>query len=591
MRRKLFILMSLFILFSFLNIHVYATAPDEKPEPIKVKLNGKTLEFDTEPIIENDRTMVPMRTIFEQLGAQVEWYEEVKTVTGYRRYKDIADVFIKLKIGDNTAYRNGNSFTLDSPPIIRDDRTLVPVRFVADSFGVDVEWDDKNRTVLLSSDNDKLKEPELIDDVSYIPKYFDSGVNGVNIMVPEFWDASDDSSKFGYKDEEDNIQMIVDIKEFEDTDSEEPKALDQFTEESKSLILDNYKDKVIFTGNDKLNINNIDINVVYLKNSTVTPEIDQVIYYFISEKYGYSITFSYSSKSNDSQLLTIISNIIHTIEVSGVISTDDEHYIEYDAFFNYGINLNSEISPTLQIKNEIDFKGTISEESDLEYFVVTVSKEDEKCQLKIPIVNYEFDSKIYTPFELGKHNINITAPETQDNKKIMQFSIINYSSQDIRYLIPSIFVEKNDADIISTAEEISKSVDKQYLNEYDKAKAIFQWIYENIEYDSEAVSHTPRSAKQVLADKKGTDEEISYLYAALLRSSDIPAKIVKGKLDEDYHTWNEISINAKWIIADVTWGSGYKDSENMTKELDMSYFNPNKIDYELKFTDITTLEH
>lgn len=591
MRRKLFILMSLFILFSFLNINVYATAPDEKPESIKVKLNGKILEFDTEPIIENDRTMVPMRTIFEQLGAQVEWYEELKTVTGYRRYKDIADVFIKLKIGDNTAYRNGNSFTLDSPPIIRDDRTLVPVRFVADSFGVDVKWDDKNRTVLLSSDDDNVKEPELIDDVSYIPKYFDSGVNGVNIMVPEFWDASDDSSKFGYKDEEDNIQMIVDIKEFEDTEAEEPKTLDQFTEESKSLILDNYKDKVVFTGSDKLDINNIDINVVYLKNSTVTPEIDQVIYYFISEKYGYSITFSYSSKSNDSQLLTIISNIIHTIEVSGVISTNDEHYIEYDAFFNYGVNLNSEISPTLQIKNEIDFKGTISEESDLEYFVVTVSKEDEKCQLKIPITNSQFDSKIYTPFELGKHNINITAPEAQDNKKIMQFSIINYSSQDIRYLIPSMFVEKNDADIISTAEEISKSVDKKYLNEYDKAKAIFQWIYENIEYDSEAINDTPRSAKQVLTDKKGTDEEISYLYAALLRASDIPAKIVKGKLDEDYHTWNEISINAKWIIADVTWGSGYKDSENMTKKLDMSYFNPNRIDYELKFSDITTLEH
>lgn len=583
MRRKLFILMSIFIFFSFLNINAYATAPDEKPALIKVKLNGKTLEFDTEPIIENDRTMVPMRTIFEQLGAQVTWHDEIKTVTGYRRYQDISDVFIKLKIGDNVAYRNGNSFTLDSPPIIRNDRTLVPVRFIAESFGIYVKWDDKNRTVVLSSDNDKVKEPELIDDISYISKYFDSGVN---IMIPEYWDSSDGSNKFGYKDEENNIQMIVDIKEFE-----ESKTLDQFTEESKSLILDNYKDKVVFTGSDKLSINNLDVNMVYLKNSTVTPEINQVIYYFTSSKYGYSITFSYYSKSNDSQLLTIISNIINTIELSGIISTEDEHYIEYAAFFDYGINLNSEISSTLEVENKFDFKGTISEDSDLEYFVVTISKENEKCQLKIPITNYEFDSKIYTPFKLGKHNINIMASKAQDNSKIIQFSVINYSSQDIRYLIPSMFVEKDDADIVSIATEINKDVDKKYLNESEKAKAIFKWICDNIEYDSEAVSQTPRSAKKVLTDKKGNNEEISYLYAALLRASDIPTKIIKGKLEEDYHIWNEILINGKWIIADATWGSGYIDSENMTKKLDMDYFNAKKIDYENKFIEITILEY
>lgn len=584
MRRKLFILMSIFIFFCFLNITAYATAPDDTLELIKVKLNGKTLEFDTEPIIENDRTMVPMRTIFEQLGAQVTWHEEIKTVTGYRRYQDISDVFIKLKIGDNVAYRNGNSFTLDSPPIIRNDRTLVPVRFIAESFGVDVKWDDKNRTVLLSSDNDKVKEPELIDDISYISKYFDSGVN---IMIPEYWDSSDVSNKFGYKDEENNIQMLVDIKEFE-----APMTLDKFTEESKSLILDNYKDKVVFTGSDKLSINNIDVNMVYLKNSTVTPEINQAIYYFTSSKYGYSITFSYYSKSNDSQLLNIISNIINTIEISGVISTEGEHYIEYNAFFDYKINLSSEISSIMEVQNEFDFKGTISEDSDLEYFVVTISKEDEKCQLKIPIINNEFDSKLYTPFKLGKHNIDIMAPKSKNNSKIMQFSVINYSTQDIRYLIPSLFVEKDDKDIIALANEISDAVDKKYLNESDKAKAIFEWICENIEYDLEAVNQTSRSAKKVVTDKKGNNEEISYLYAALLRASNIPTKIKQGTLEEDdYHIWNEVLINGKWIIVDATWGSGYIDSENITKELNLDYFNVNKIDYENKFTEITTLEY
>jgi hypothetical protein len=589
MKRKLSILMSLFIFLSFLNINVYAVAPDDEPQVIKVKLNGKTLEFDTDPIIENDRTMVPMRTIFEHLGAKVDWHEEIQTVTGYRRYKDISDVFIKLKIGDKIAYRNGNSFTLDSPPIIRDDRTLVPVRFISQSFGFAVKWDDKNRTVLLSSDDDNVKEPKLIDDISYISKYFDPGVN---VMIPEYWDSSDDSNKFGYKDDENSIQMLVNIEEFEAL-----KGLDQFTEENKSAILDNYKDKVVFTGSDKLTINNIDVNIVYLKNSAVTPEINQVVYYFISSNYGYSVTFSYHSKSNDSQLLTMISNIINTIEVNGVISTQGEHYIEYNAFFDYGITLSSEISPTMEVHNEFDFKGTTKEDSGLEYFVITVSKKNDKsnkiesCRFKIPIMNNEFDSKLYTPFELGKHNIDIMTNESNDNNRIMQFSVLNYSAQNIRYIIPSLFVEKDDVDIVALAKEIGEGVDKKYLNDSHKAKAIFEWIYENIEYEPEAVSQSLRSAKMVLTDKKGSNEEISYLYTALLRASNIPTKIRKGKLQEAYHTWNEILINGKWIIADPTWGSGYVDDENVIKKLNLDYFNINKTIYENKFTDITTLEH
>ncbi|SHJ65101.1 stalk domain-containing protein [Paramaledivibacter caminithermalis] len=587
MTKKLFILMSVFVFLSFININVYATNPTEKTKEITVKLNEKILEFDTEPIIVNDRTMVPMRAIFENLGAQVEWYDKQKTVTGYRRYKNnVSDMFIKLKIGDTTAYRNGNSFHLDSPPIIRNDRTLVPVRFIAESFGIDVKWDAETRTVLLISDDD-VKKPELIDDISYIPKYFDSGIN---LMIPEFWNTSDSSNKFGYKDEEDNIQMIVDIKEFK-----EPMTLDEFTEKSKAAILETYKDRVVFTGSDKLSINNIDINVIYLKNSSITPEINQVLYYFTSSKYSYSITFSYYSQSNDSQLLNIISNIIHTIEIDGVINTENEHYIEYKDFFNYGINLNTKISSSMEVQSQFDFKGTLSEETDLEYFIVEVSKGDEKCKFKIPISNNKFDSKIYTPFGLGNHNVTIIAPKPQENSKIMQFNIINSNSQDIRYLIPSLLVEKNDNEIINLAKEITKDINK-YLPKYDESKAIFKWIYENIEYDELLNSH-PRSAKKVLTDKKGTNEEISYLYAALLRASNIPSKIVKGKIDNDnFHVWNEIKINGRWIIADATWGSGYTNDNNnditgITKKLDMNYFNPNRKDYENKFIEITTLKY
>ncbi|WP_432662579.1 stalk domain-containing protein [Wukongibacter baidiensis] len=588
MKKKLLLLISFFIFFSFANINAYADPTDESPKPITVELNGEVLEFDTEPIIVNNRTMVPMRAIFEQLGAKINWHNETKTVTAYRRYKGISDMFVKLTIGEEFAYRNGKSWPLDSPAIIRDSRTLVPVRFVAESFGGKVDWDPENRIVLLTYDVDEFQGTKLIGDMSYKPVYF---ANDLEIMIPEFWLETEKSSKFAYKDEENNIQMSVDIIPLE-----EDKTLDKFTEESKTSILDAYKDKVVFTGSDKININSIDVSVVYLKNSSVTPEIDQVIYYFTSSGYGYKITFSYYSESNDSQLLNTISDIINTIEISGVtFNLDKEHYIEYDAFFNYGINLSSEIYSNMEVDKPFAFTGTVGDDIDLEHVVVSIAREGKVSEYKIPISNKEFNATIYTPFGLGRHNMTVKTPESEDNpsRKLMQFSIINNNNQDITYLVPSMLVEKDDPDIVALAQEITKDIDKEYLAENEKAEAIYKWIFENIEYDTEAADALSRSAKGVLVDKKGTNEEISYLFAALLRASNIQSKLIQGSILEETHVWNEMLVNGKWLIVDVTWGSGYIDTENITKELDMSYFKANRTTYESKFDkdSIITLEY
>ena len=111
---------------------------------IKVIVDKEKLFLDTYPIIENGRTLVPMRIIFEKLGANVEWNDETKTVTAK---KD--DVEIKLTINDKTAYVNGKEITLDTPSVIKDGRTLVPVRFISESLGKDVEWDAENKYVIV----------------------------------------------------------------------------------------------------------------------------------------------------------------------------------------------------------------------------------------------------------------------------------------------------------------------------------------------------------------------------------------------------------------------------------------------------------
>lgn len=113
---------------------------------IKVLVNGQKVNFDVYPQIENGRTMVPMRAIFEALGATVEWNNETRSVTSV---KD--DVTISLAIDSTELYVNGSVKTLDVPACIINNRTMVPVRAISEAFGCEVKWNNDERIVVIES--------------------------------------------------------------------------------------------------------------------------------------------------------------------------------------------------------------------------------------------------------------------------------------------------------------------------------------------------------------------------------------------------------------------------------------------------------
>ncbi len=123
-------------------------------ENITVTLNGQILSFDVPPQIINDRTMVPLRAIFEALGASVDWDEGTKTVTSS---KD--GTTITLTIDSNTMYVNGNAVALDSPACIIDGRTLVPVRAISEAYNTNVDWNGDTRTVTITSESSSSDTP------------------------------------------------------------------------------------------------------------------------------------------------------------------------------------------------------------------------------------------------------------------------------------------------------------------------------------------------------------------------------------------------------------------------------------------------
>jgi hypothetical protein len=113
---------------------------------IPVYLDGERLYFDTPPTITNGRTLVPLRKIFEELGAEVAWDQETKTVTAVK-----GDRSVSVTIDNKSAVVNGKSVTLDVPATLVDSRTLVPLRFVSEALGASVDWDQETSTVTIDS--------------------------------------------------------------------------------------------------------------------------------------------------------------------------------------------------------------------------------------------------------------------------------------------------------------------------------------------------------------------------------------------------------------------------------------------------------
>ena len=120
---------------------------------VTVIVNGAQMNFDQPPIEQGGRVYVPLRGVFEQLGASVVYQNGTINATGDGRT-------IQLHIGSNQAEVNGQSQTLDSPPFVQGSRTLVPLRFVAQALGASVDWNNNTSTVTITGGgNDHMNRP------------------------------------------------------------------------------------------------------------------------------------------------------------------------------------------------------------------------------------------------------------------------------------------------------------------------------------------------------------------------------------------------------------------------------------------------
>ncbi len=111
----------------------------------KALINGQHKTIDGKPFILEGRTYVPLRVVAEGFGADVTWVEQTKGIN-----ITLGDKVISMQIGSTRAMVNNEIVNLDAPPTIRNGRTFVPIRFVSETLGAEVEWIQSTRTVKIT---------------------------------------------------------------------------------------------------------------------------------------------------------------------------------------------------------------------------------------------------------------------------------------------------------------------------------------------------------------------------------------------------------------------------------------------------------
>jgi hypothetical protein len=117
---------------------------NHEPGHIEVYIGGEKQTYEQPPVNSNGNVLVPLRAIFESLGATVEWDSTTQTVTATR-----GDRTVVLTIGSKTAYINGVPVALSVEPQLINGYTMVPVRFVSEAFGGEVEWNGESSSVIV----------------------------------------------------------------------------------------------------------------------------------------------------------------------------------------------------------------------------------------------------------------------------------------------------------------------------------------------------------------------------------------------------------------------------------------------------------
>lgn len=575
----------------------YANTPIMDGTPIigTVFLDDFEITFSSPPIYFRNYIMVPARAMFEKLGIQIYWIEGTKELLAYRD-----NVFLKIQIGNSLAYVNGKETDMGLEPLLRNGELFIPVTFIANVFDLNYTLDKSKHGINLDF-RENLYEYEQFNGQHY--KKINTINWGISFFVPEYWEKVEGTySTYGVDNDYEYFKF-------------EPRVLPLDSTFNRSILAEALVTNLKYQYGSRIK----DVHfsdrlfgeflcrmVTYTFNDNGVMK-KRFMYVLFENNNGYIFDGEVNDLVSFEDAQTVFDTILGTFQISKLtVDESSEHYLELAKFFEVGMKLDSKIYSNMEVDNQFQISGTVAEDSKVEGLHIVVSKGNEKTEYYAPVVANAFKANIFTPFGLGKHNITImveyaddSAPKSSEEmlgltldeivnkatslempidakKVIMKFSVINLSNDAIKFLLPSDYINYDNNAVYQQVNSLTYNL----TNDYSKAKTVYEWLSSNYSYEPVTESAMLSTTVEMLGKTSGTEVDLAILYTGLMRSMNIPARIVRGTNEQMSHYWAETFINGRWIVTDIGWEVRYKDDQSQKS---LKYFNINLIGHYSQF--------
>jgi len=567
--KKLLMITSALILFMILTVSLPLTvsAADVNTDmDIRVFIDGEEIEFDVKPAVIDQRTMVPMRFIFEYFGLDVEWNQNDQSITA--RLGDSPYLCMQLNSKIMQIY-NDDGITkkwLNVAPCAINGRTLVPLRAIAEIFGADVAWEQETTSVIITTPYPKHLDQSLTtrvldeytdnsytyhnpsDASEYLTVTFDNNRMKVSGMMLE------DYEELWFSIEDKNYQ-IYNINQFEEFSAEFPcDFLD---------IPDSVELRCEKGGFDIIELGFVNI----IQNNGIN-EFEAIEYTVDYDDVSFKVSVHDTS-----------------IHVSGVALKDCEDLnIVIDNYYGYSVG---------------SFKQgeSFSKEFNQSFYLNPTDADLQVSGYKR--VNGERYHEIFNEIILNitDGNIEIAQP------KVLMIYDYNYELVS-KWIAPSFFLKDiKEQELI----DLSNAICQGTTDDYEKVRRIHDWVCENIYYDNDyyegRAETTEYDPVDVLQSRKTVCEGYTNLLQALIQAQNIPCRKIHGLAlgsfnhsnitwsevdqawDQAYsdtnHAWNQAYIDNRWVNIDATWNSNnyYRYGKYHKNYMGDSYYDISLYDF------------
>ncbi len=537
------------ILISTLTIYSFALNDSE----LDLYINDSLIITDHAILMVEGNIMIPMVSVFETLGAQVYFHEKSNTISSY-----YLNNFTKVKLNYDEYYVNGLLHSFSHKPLLINDIYYVPLDYFLSSIDLTLEKSDKD-SVYLTTNNSRQY-------TNFNNNFFHKIIveeDGIRYSTPQNWEKIS-TNKLGYFTTLGTVFLEYSFRTLNDNID-----VEYIINTHKDNLLLEFEDKVTFKKTKKVTYNYHTSNVLYITNNVNEIVLNQIVHFIEDEDKIYKFIFTYPEGLIEEYLFIDFDKIINSFSIDNKsLDMSKEHYIEYNSSMKLGLHLNNDVYSNMIVQNYLPLKGYFNSDLEIDSLTVTVTKNNKEVQFFIPVIQNSFSQKIYTPFGLGKHDIKIEITKkeekivfTNTNAKqphsdftdydskledntLLRFSVININKDNIRYKIPTKYVQSGEHSI----RVMSDSKTYKYQTDYLKVKVLYKHIVDDIEHIK--YNETNFSAFDVYEQRIGTKKEIALYLTALLRAQNLPARVIRGNNDSSAHIWTEVFYNGEWILLD-----------------------------------------